>query len=308
MAGARYPGCLRGLRAMTVPAVEFHGVTVRRARRDLVRDVSFDVPSASIHAVLGHNGAGKTTLMRALAGSIPTRRGLIRSTGVPSVLLVGTSLPREMTVAHLLEHRRRVEGAARVDVARATARCGVQGFLTRRFGQLSTGMAQRVAIAAELIADAPIIVLDEPTTGLDPQGVDALMRLLVGLRAEGRTIIICSHDLARLELVCDGVTCVRAGEVTRHGPIDRVVAGLPTPGHYLRTDDDELADRILAEHGCPADRTPRGLHIDARRSVTEIARCLHDQVRITEVTVDSSLFERLYRRDASAPGTRGDVA
>lgn len=283
-------------------AVEFSGVTVSRAGRDLIRDVTFAVPSGSVHALLGHNGAGKTTSMRALAGLIPTRRGEIRSEGVPTVLLVASAMPRELSVSQILEHRRIQERASTRTVDDAIGRCGVGSYLGRRFGNLSTGMAQRVAIAAALVADSPVIVLDEPTTGLDPQGVEALMHLLSDLRGEGRTVLICSHDLARLELVCDGVTCLREGRVTIDGPVPRVAAGLELPGHVLRTSDDHLAAAILAQAGLPAAGTARGVHVRAGQPLSGIAAALRGRVRIEESTVDASLFERIYQRYATAPG------
>lgn len=270
--------------------------------RELTRDVSFAVPTGSVHAVLGHNGAGKTTLMRALAGLIPVHRGRIRSAGTPTVLFVASAAPAELRVSQVLEHRRRHERASTRMVRAAVSRCGVGPFLERRFGQLSTGMAQRVAIAAALIADAPIIVLDEPTSGLDPQGVEVLMRLLAELRDDGRTVIICSHDLARLELVCDGVTCLRAGRVTADGPVQQVAAGLDVPGHVLRTSDDVLADQVLARSGRRTASTARGLHVAAGDPLSSIVEVLHGHVQVLESTVDASLFERIYQRYATAPG------
>ncbi|VTR76969.1 ATP-binding cassette domain-containing protein [Cellulomonas hominis] len=287
---------------MATAAVEFAGVTVRRARRDLVRDVSFDVPAGSVHAVLGHNGAGKTTLMRALAGLIPVSGGVIRSAGVPTVLFVAAGMPRELRVRQILDHRRRLERASARAVDAAVARCGVGPFLGRRFGQLSTGMAQRVAIAVALVAESPIIVLDEPTTGLDPQGVDALLALLADLRDDGRTVVICSHDLARLELVCDGVTCLRRGRVTVDGPVPQVTAGLTPPGHVLRTSDDRAAWDVVRREGWGAVVGARGLHVDAGPSLGEITAALRGHVELEESTTDASVFERIYRLHAAAPG------
>lgn len=205
-------------------------------------------------------------------------------------------------MSQVLEHRRRQEHASTRVVRDAVARSGVDPFLDRRFGQLSTGMAQRVAIAAALIAGAPTIVLDEPTTGLDPQGVEALMRLLADLRDDGRTVIICSHDLARLELVCDGVTCLRAGRVTADGPVPRVADGLGAPGHVLRTSDDVLADQVLARSGRRTAPTARGLHVAAGDALSSVVEELRGHVQVREATVDASLFERIYQRYATAPG------
>lgn len=285
---------------MTAPAVRFDGVTVTRRRREIVRDASFTVGSGAVHALLGHNGAGKTTLLRAMCGVVTTSRGRVVQADEPVVLFAQTRVPRETTTAQVLEYRRRVRGRSRADVAAVVERTGVGGFLDRPHATLSTGMAQRVSIAAALVDDASTLVLDEPTTGLDPQGVAGLLDLVVGLRAEGRTVMICSHDLSQLELVCDELTCLRDGRVTVTGPVDAVAATVPATGHVLRTADDTRAVTLLAAAGIASTSTPRGLRIGPETGVADAALALRG-LDVREATVDRGLFARLYDRYASAP-------
>lgn len=282
-------------------AVDFSEVSVDRRGRRLVDAVTFSVAPGSVHALLGHNGAGKTTLLRALSGLVPLAAGSIRTTGEPSVLFLGTRLPGDVTVAQILEYRRQVLGASRDAVEAVVRRTGVADFLGRRAGVLSTGMAQRAAIAAALLADAPTLVLDEPTNGLDPQGVDGLLGLIEGLRAEGRAVLICSHDLAQLELICDNITCLRAGRLTVDGTVRDVSRDLPAPGHVLRTVDDVRAREIVQAAGVECRQTPRGLHVESGATLAEVVSLLIGQVEVTEATVDHGLFARVYARFGSAP-------
>jgi ABC-type multidrug transport system ATPase subunit len=283
-------------------AVAFESVTVSRLRREIVRDASFAVHSGAVHALLGHNGAGKTTLLRAMCGVVATSRGRVVQADEPAVLFAHSRLPRETTAAQVLEYRRRVRGRSRADVAAVAERTGVAGFLDRPSAALSTGMAQRVGIAAALVDDAATLVLDEPTTGLDPQGVAGLLGLVVGLRTEGRTVMICSHDLSQLELVCDEVTCLRDGRVTVTGPVDAVAATVAPAGHVLRTADDTRARTLLAAAGFASTATPRGLRVGPEVGLTDALLVLRG-LDVRESTVERGLFARVYDRYASAPQT-----
>jgi ABC-type multidrug transport system ATPase subunit len=285
-------------------AVEFDAVSVVRRGRRLVDAVGFTVRPGAVHALLGHNGAGKTTLMRALAGLVPVSEGSIRTGSEPAVLFLGSRLPGDLTVAQVLDYRRRVVGASRDAADAVVRRTGIGPFLDRRAGVLSTGMAQRTAIAVALLADARTVVLDEPTNGLDPQGVDGLLRLIDALRAEGRAVVICSHDLAQLELVCDDVTCLRAGRVTADGTVREVSRDLPAPGHVLRTSDDGRAAEILGSADVACCETPRGLHVDPGETLSGVLDLLAGRVTVLEATVDRGLFGRIYAAHASAPDER----
>lgn len=173
--------------------------------------------------------------------------------------------------------------------------------MSQSISSLSTGMRQRVAIATALLADTATLVLDEPTSGLDPQGVDVLLGLIDALRAEGRTVLVCSHDLAQLETICDGVTCLRDGSVVSDGPVRQVARDVAAPGHLLRTSDDAHAADVLAAAGVGVRLTPRGIAIPSGTDLTTAILSLAHQVSVLEATVDRSLFARIYQRDASAP-------
>ncbi|HEY0188045.1 MAG TPA: ABC transporter ATP-binding protein [Cellulomonas sp.] len=287
---------------MTAPALEFRGVTVRKRRRALVDDVTFSVPNGTVHALLGHNGAGKTTLLRVLCDLIPITTGSIHSNGRATVLFAENAFPGEIRVSEVLRYAQRV---CRVDQDRASkviATTGVSQFLDQRVAFLSTGMRQRVAITTALLGETATLVLDEPTSGLDPQGIDALLGLLDALRAEGRTVIICSHDLAQLETICDGVTCLRAGSVVADGPVHRIALEVETAGHLLRTAEDPRAVRVLSGVGLTVHATARGIYAPRTTDLTSVILALASHhVTVLDVTADSGLFTRIYHRYASAP-------
>lgn len=282
-------------------ALVVDSVTVTRRRRVLVDRASFQVQAGSVHALLGHNGAGKTTLLRALAGQVPLASGAIRVDRRPSVLFVGGRYPSDLRVAQIVEHRRRLLG---IDVGATRAvldAVGVHEFTDRSGGVLSTGMAQRLSIALALLTGPRLLVLDEPTTGLDPQGVAQLRDVIGRLRRDGTAVLVCSHDLAELELVCDDVTCLRAGRVTASGSVAEVTRGLPGTGHVLRTDDDARAVDLLTRHRVPATRAARGVRVPVEVDIAAAVHALAGAVTLHEVTVDHRLFARLYDAHGSAP-------
>ncbi|WP_431838265.1 ABC transporter ATP-binding protein [Cellulomonas sp. Y8] len=284
-------------------ALVVDSVTIARRRRVLVDGASFRVRSGTVHALLGHNGAGKTTLLRALAGQVPLTSGTIRVDVRPSVLFVGSRYPSDLTVGQIVEHhRRRLGRSDPAAVAAVLETLGVREFAERSGGALSTGMAQRVSIALALLAGPRLLVLDEPTTGLDPQGVAGLRDVIGRLRREGTAVLVCSHDLAELELVCDDVTCLRGGRVTASGSVPEVTRGLPAAGHLLRTADDGRTAEILAARGAQVAVTARGVHLPAGADLSTAVQAVAGEVTVHEATVDHGLFARLYDAFGSAPG------
>lgn len=280
-------------------ALEFEDVTILRSRRTLVNSVSFSVLPGTVHALLGHNGAGKTTLMRALAGLINLRSGAIRSSHQTAVLFVGDRYPSDTSVEEIIEYRSRVLG--NVDPTTAVQATGVGEFLRTKGSALSTGMAQRLSITLALLTGTQILVLDEPTAGLDPQGVQQLRQIITGLRNEGKTILVCSHDLAELELICESVTCLRGGKLSASGQVSEVSKNLPKAGHILRTQDDQLAYRRLIESGLSTETVARGVRINVDVPIARAIEVLSSEVEVFEVSVDRGLFSRIYDRYGAAP-------
>jgi ABC-2 type transport system ATP-binding protein len=197
-----------------------------------VRGVSFSLAQGQVVGLLGPNGAGKTTTIRMITGSIPPDAGQVTVLGADSVdqsakarrsigyLPEAAPLYPEMSVEGYLRYRSRLfamprrEATAAID--RVVARCWLGSVRARRTGQLSKGFRQRVGLAAALLHNPPVILLDEPTNGLDPTQIGETRRLVAEL-ASDRTMLICSHILPEIEQVCNRVIVIAAGRVRADG-------------------------------------------------------------------------------------------
>lgn len=197
-----------------------------------VRGVGFALPAGQAVGLLGPNGAGKTTTLRMITGILRPQLGRVRISGVDAqerpVLArrqfgyLPESAPSypEMSVRGFLRTRAGLMGVARRDrrtrVGAVMEECQLTGVADRRIGQLSKGYRQRVALAASLVHDPKVLILDEPTNGLDPTQIREA-RSLIGDVARNRTVLISSHILPEIERTCSRVIIIGAGRVLADG-------------------------------------------------------------------------------------------
>jgi ABC-type Mn2+/Zn2+ transport system ATPase subunit len=217
------------------PAIACDGVAVAYGARTVLRDVTFAVRPGDRAAVLGPNGGGKTTLFRALTGELrpvagrvvaPERCGVVPQTERSRLDFPVSALDVALmgAVSRLPWWRR----PGRADRARARAaleRVGLGARAGETFGDLSGGQRQRVLLARALVQDAPVLLLDEPFSGLDTRSADLVMGLLGDLAAEGRAILIATHDVAQAR-AWDLVLCLNGTQVA-FGPPEETLT-LPT--------------------------------------------------------------------------------
>ena len=198
-----------------------------------VRGVSFDLEPGRVAGLLGPNGAGKSTTIRMITGFLPPDRGGIEVCGHDTIsgslearrqigyLPESAPLYTEMSVQGYLDHRARLWRMPRADrrraIDRCVDRCELRTVRRRRVGHLSKGFRQRVGLAAAMLHDPKVLVLDEPSNGLDPTQIVHTRRLVRDL-AEGRTVLVSSHILAEVERTCDRVIVIAGGEVRADGP------------------------------------------------------------------------------------------
>jgi ABC-type Mn2+/Zn2+ transport system ATPase subunit len=197
----------------------------------VLRELTFTVRAGESAAVLGPNGGGKTTLFRALLGELPFVRGALDVTGRPAYVPQGErsrlDFPIDaLGVALMGGYGRtpwyRRTGHAERDAAReALDRVGLAAEAGSRYGTLSGGQRQRVLIARALVQDAPVLLLDEPLTGVDRASAERIGRLFDELRAEGRALLIATHDIA-LARECDRVLCLNGRQIA-FGPPERAL-------------------------------------------------------------------------------------
>ncbi|MCL6640246.1 MAG: ABC transporter ATP-binding protein [Candidatus Rokubacteria bacterium] len=203
-----------------------------------IRDVSFHVPPGDIVGFLGPNGAGKTTTMRILACFIPASSGRARVAGYDvfreslevrrriGYLPENVPLYSDLRVGPYLEFVAEVKGVPRSErkrrVADAMDRCLIGDVQNRLIGKLSKGYRQRVGLAQAIISDPEVLILDEPTIGLDPKQITEIRSLIKSL-AGRHTVILSTHILPEVSMVCSGVIIINKGRVVAQGTIDTLV-------------------------------------------------------------------------------------
>src|SRR5690554_4712421 len=201
--------------------------------RMAVKNASFAVTAGSIHGFLGPNGAGKSTTMKMIAGLLPVSSGQIELFGKPiekqkiseliGMLPENPPLYFDMTVRNYIEYVARLHQQKDIKnrVEKIIVDLSLEDVADRLIGNLSKGYKQRVGLAQALVYDAPFIILDEPTNGLDPQSVVELREFIKKL-AEQKTILFSSHILSEVEQLCDEITIIHQGEVKASGPIKEI--------------------------------------------------------------------------------------
>ncbi len=221
--------------------VEAAGLTVRRGGQVVLDNVDFAISAGEIVTIVGPNGSGKSTLIRALIGLEPPAAGSVRRRAglgigyVPQRLHIDAALP--MTVGRFLSLPRRVAPA---EAAHALDRTGVAGLGGRQIAALSGGQLQRVLLARALLSGPEILILDEPTQGLDQPGTAAFYRLIEEVRGEtGVAVLMVSHDLHVVMSASDRVICLNrhvccegAPKVVSAAPEYRALFGLGTGGAF----------------------------------------------------------------------------
>ena len=244
-------------------AIATSGLTKRfRGGQVAVDDIDLVVPHGSVYGFLGPNGSGKTTTIRMLLGLIAPTAGSHTVLGRPMPRSAAEVLPR---VGALVEgpafhpHLSGRANLARLDAADRTAdpatadrriaaaldRVGLGAAARKRYRAYSLGMRQRLGIAAALLQPRELLVLDEPTNGLDPQGTREVRTLVSALAADGVTVLLSSHLLSEVEQVCTHVGVMHVGRLVAQGTLDALRQGR-APRAQVESTDPAAAVRALA--------------------------------------------------------------
>ncbi|MDE3082803.1 MAG: ABC transporter ATP-binding protein [Acidobacteriota bacterium] len=227
-------------------AVETHGLTKRFGDNVAVNGVDLRVPRGCAFGYLGPNGAGKTTLIRVLLGLTRADAGTMSMLGheVPrhrdrALARVGAIVDEPRFHGHLTGRQNldilaaAREPAARERIAGSLDRVGMTQRADDRVAKYSMGMRQRLGVAACLLGDPQLLILDEPMNGLDPAGMLEMRDMIKSLVDEGRTVMLSSHLLDEVERTCDAVAIVDRGNVIRQGPIAALLAGSDVDVHVV---------------------------------------------------------------------------
>jgi ABC-2 type transport system ATP-binding protein len=261
----------------SAPPIEARGLIKRYGHITAVDDVDLTVSAGDVYGYLGPNGAGKTTSLRMLLGLIRPDAGSARLFGRDPLVEGARALDG---VAGFVEAPRfypYMSGRRNLEMAAALDGDGAEGRIDEaletvdladragdKVGGYSHGMRQRLGIAGALLRDPRLLLLDEPTTGLDPGGMRDMRALIKRLAGQGITVLLSSHLMTEVEELCDRVAIVGNGRVLYEGSLPELIAS--TAGRYeLRTTDDVYAVELASRHVDVSDvvRTESGVTFTA---------------------------------------------
>lgn len=242
------------------PVIELRGLTVRRGRRDILRDLDLSIPAAEVVGLLGPSGCGKSTLMRSIVGVQKITAGTITvlglGAGTPSLrhrvgyVTQSASVYDDLTVEQNIAYFSRIIGAPPGDIERVITTTDLVPYARQLVGSLSGGQRSRVSLAAALLGSPNLLVLDEPTVGLDPVLRADLWSMFRNLAADGTGLLISSHVMDEATR-CDRLLLMRDGSI---------LADL-TPAELLESTGTTSADEAfltLIEHAAGADASSLG--------------------------------------------------
>ena len=303
------------------PVIEIEGLRKeyrnRKRRSFAVDGLDLEVPEGGVYGFLGPNGSGKTTTIRCLLGLVRPTAGALRLFGkpVPSVLpeaalrigaIVETpALFPTMSGRQNLLILGRVAGIGRSRVDAVLADVGLAERADDAVAKYSLGMRQRLGLAAALMKDPPLLILDEPANGLDPAGIREIRHLLRKLAAEGRTVFTSSHLLTEIEQTCDRVAILNRGRCVASGTVAEVVASAGESTLVLKAADLAAADGVLRGAGYRVERENGHLRVSATASQAgDLTRTLaaHD-MWVTELRPEEHSLEDFFLEVTSEVAT-----
>ena len=294
-------------------AVATIGLTKRFGSQLAVCGINLTVPRGSVYGFLGPNGSGKTTTIRMLLGLIQPTGGSQRLLGVSMPAGANAVLPRVGSLVEGPAFHPQLSGRAnlaRLDAADRTAsprtasarieaaldRVGLLAAAGKRYRAYSLGMKQRLAIAAGLLRPRELMILDEPTNGLDPQGTREVRALIREIAADGTTVFVSSHLLAEVEQICSHVGVMRAGELVFQGTLEQM-RGRGAARILVRTAEPELAAQVLGRLGL-ADVAVDGREVTAQLGSqapeTVCAELVHAGVPVAGLDTPRASLEDLF--------------
>ena len=306
--------------------IEVRGLVKRYGDLTAVAGVDLTVNAGDVYGYLGPNGAGKTTSLRMMLGLIRPTEGSVRLFGRDPMQSVRAldgvaGFVEAPTFYPYLNARRNLEllaafdgGGASGRIDRALSAVELTGRAADKVGGYSHGMRQRLGIAAALLRDPKLLLLDEPATGLDPGGMRDMRLLVKRLAQEGMTVLLSSHLLGEVEELCNRVAIVRSGSIVYEGEISALKrSGPPAQTFYrLRTTDDVRAQAVCAAQTGVIDVTRARGHIEFTADEPAVAllsqALIESGVLIAELAPQTVTLEDLFFSLTEGDGTAGSGA
>ncbi len=286
--------------------LEVRHLTKKFGGKAALKGVSFEVKQGEIHGLLGHNGAGKSTTLGIVLGMVSAGSGEVRIDGISvqndprkALRKVGSIFEAPAFYDYLSgwENLKVLVGLSgrfdRAEAREVVARVGLSERIHSKVGTYSHGMRQRLALAQALLPEPKILLLDEPTDGLDPEGIKWFRDFILQLREErGMTVLFNSHLLSEVEQMCDRVSIIRAGELVYEGAVRELRDD--RPGLRLQVSPMEIRDAVIAELGGEAMPGDRWVFPQETRVPEVVARLVKAGADVTEVTPVRQSLEDVY--------------
>ncbi|MFD7872653.1 ABC transporter ATP-binding protein [Streptomyces sp. NPDC059766] len=271
--------------------------------------ISIQVAEGEVYGLLGPNGAGKTTFLRMLFGLIRPDSGTLEVFGRSwdrhgvAVLEGVAGFIESPKFYPGLSGRRNLELLAGLDGGVAPGRIeevlDIVDLTDRqrdKVGGYSFGMRQRLGVAASLVRDPKLLVLDEPANGLDPAGIRDMRALVKRLASSGLTVLLSSHDMGEVEQICDDVTIMRRGTVAYHGSIAALREQAPAQAHRITTTDDTATEALVRACGLEITRTDDGLAVSGPQEDIDalIVDIVKAGIALRGLSLDETPLEALF--------------
>jgi ABC-2 type transport system ATP-binding protein len=286
--------------------IEVQRLTKRYGRTLAVDDLSFTVRPGQVTGFLGPNGAGKSTTMRMMTGLDRPTSGAVTVAGRPyrehraplcvaGAVLEARAVHKGRSAYHHLLALARTHGFPRARVTEVLELAGIADVARRRAGGFSLGMGQRLGIAAALLGDPAVVILDEPVNGLDPDGVLWIRTLLKQFAAEGRTVLVSSHLMSEMAVTADHLLIIGRGRLLADTTVDELIARVAVDRVLVRVPDATAFRRLLLRHGATVtEREPGLLHVDGLGAERIGGLAAAERQTLHELTPQRASLEQAY--------------
>jgi ABC-type multidrug transport system ATPase subunit len=305
-----------GRRMAQTLAIETHGLTKQYSTGVLaVNDLNLTVRTGEVYGFLGPNGAGKTTTLRMLSGLLhPTRGTAIVAGAAPgtpaSLVRLGAMVETPAFYPYLsgrdnLRIVARYAGVPSSRIEPVLKQVDLTDRARHKFKTYSTGMKQRLGVAAALLKDPALLILDEPTSGLDPQGTVEMRALIKSIRGEGRTVMLSSHLLNEVELTCDRVGVISKGKLVAEGTVDELRARSGGSALIVRAEPTEKAllflETIIPPAKVQLHNGQFSLGVELSRAASINKQLVSEGIDVSELRVSEASLEDVFLQLTETP-------
>lgn len=285
------------------PAISVSGLHKRYGRTEALRGLDFEIPSGQLTGFLGPNGAGKTTTFRAILGLTKPDQGDIEMLGLPvphglpeivkhvGVIVEEPGLIKSLNGRNNLAVAADTLGFGHERIGELLEFVGLTADAHRKAGDYSKGMRQRLALAAAMLGDPQLLILDEPLDGLDPAGQHAFRARLKDLATQGKSVVVSSHDLTDIEALADYVVLINDGVLVTEGPLETMLGDGNT---RVKTSDDTRAAETLVAAGFEARTDEAGIVVPTSEGAAIVEALAGAGIYPFEVRPERSTLETVF--------------